>query len=1014
MLPLWILDITKQSVRRDEFQHLVSQIEHVVLETNDDDEEGYNLSEFLEGLDEEDLKELGLFNDSAHDEDAAVFNSILDTKGPYEIDLDEESDEDEPYNFGSDTKTIEEQVEEEDKKKAAKEAVIKGNYWYYSNLSYEDYFSDLDVEDPDQIEDIGHKLYDFQEAVVGKAKDFIREMRSSNIRPYQTINIIVLGDITEKLTQLVFASLAALLQKEKGRFLPGHIHQGMCVFGMLFVPCDINTHHVSQRARMLKLFNEIEVQHKISAIRGYDYMLLYQDVQNRTECSYPRLDEKQQAQYLIQCLVHLFLACDVNHPLIHGTGSDDSFYLSMGATSVFFDMTYEDLNDTNRVAYEIVNTFKEEGDNAKPDHNLQLIDKELYHAETFVKQVNVERFDVDEVEDKSPNPHPIKDFFHRNLKKLYYLYYLRFYPAELLRSILQKTEEATSQQLDDISAYCSNAFKSAEITIHPSIKHVISKVNQHGGALASIEYLFKNLQEQMSKEKAEIQRAIEKGYWQKIMYEIPLIPSDEIDHFEEYHDAYLNDVKSKNDGAGCDNMKQTVMSKLKNLLSKEKTTLATLSRSFFLGIMSVLGILPVLDFLSPEFINLGNVHRNAFPWAVGLFMLPLLIQFISLLLYLRKRANCVRVLKAYYKHDAYSRIANRIEFEALEFYDKMIALCDEYLNRCKRIRHEVSIDTPCSEAKTVFPESMFNQPLNGGRFGDDYLIPKSEVEGCRIRVNYMPKFVNDLTKEQYFILINRFNDELAVLFRGVGITEHHARRFDEALGDYVFISHDELLKIKEETWARTKVEFNRQLMNGIKNEMVPREQPTVGEKLIQYKRKIDKLDLLEPMIAYAATNGEITSESDTEYADVKVNLDIDDLVTAYLPLYTTRLQTEKYDELYQKLIFVTRWRSFDHFSFNRMLPKEDFDQEMRRQRIYEEELKAKQQMVNEEQRRRGLDNVYEIEEHEDKGLSTSSLILWSICPDDNSSEWLKLFEADRFSESYKYRNIFRSILNQND
>ena len=1004
MLPLWILDITKQSVRRDEFQRLVRQIDHVFLEPDDDDEMDIDLRDLsFSGLDEEDLRELGLIDDGDSD-----------SKETYEAKYEEDSEDDNPQVMVNDSKTIEEQLEEEDKKKAAKNAIIKGNYWYYSNLSYEDYFSELDIDDPNQIEDIGNKLYIFQEAVVSKAKDFIKELRNSNIRPYQTINIIVLGDITEELTQLVFASIAALLQKEKGRFLPGHIHQGMCVFGMLYVPCDINTRHVDKRAKMLKLFNEIEVQHRISAIRGYDYMLLYQDVQNRTECSYPRLTEEQQAQYLVQCLVHLFLACDINHPLIHGTGSDDAFYMSMGATSVFFDMTYEDKNDTNRVAYGIINTFKEEGDNAKPDLNLQLIDKELYLADVFVKQVNVERFDIDEVEEKSPNPHPIRNFLHRNLKKLYYQYYLRFYPAELLRSILQKTEEATSNELDKISAYSSNAFKSSEITILPSIKHVISKVNEHGGALTSIEFLFKNLQEQMSKEKADIQKAIERGYWQKIMYDCPLIPSDEIDHFEEYHDAYINDVKSKNDGAGCDNMKQTVMSKLKNLLSKEKTTLATLSRSFFLGILSVLGILPVLDFLSPAFINLGNVHRHAFPWAVGLFLLPLLIQFISMLFYLRKRANCVRVLKAYYKHDAYSRIANRIEFEANEYYDKMIALCDEYLSRCKRIRKEVAITTPSPEAKTVFPISMFNQPLNGGHFGNDYLIPSSEVEGSRIRVNYIPRFVNELMREHYFMLINHFNDQLSVLFRGVSITEHHSRRFDDALGDYVFVSQDELLKMKEDTWQNLKVDFTRQLMNGIKSEMVPREHPTVGEKLIQYKKKIDKLDLLEPMIAYAATNGEITSESDTEFADVKVNLDIDDLVTSYLPLYTTRLQTEKLDELYKKLIFVTRWRCFDHFSFNRMLPKEDFDQEMRRLRIYEEEIKAKNKMTRDGRKNPDTSKPVEPTVNLRKDLSTSSLILWAICPDDNSSEWLKLFEAERFSESYTYRNIFRRILNQND
>ena len=256
------------------------------------------------------------------------------------------------------------------------------------------------------------------------------------------------------------------------------------------------------------------------------------------------------------------------------------------------------------------------------------------------------------------------------------------------------------------------------------------------------------------------------------------------------------------------------------------------------------------------------------------------------------------------------------------------------------------------------------------------------------------------------MLINRFNDELTTLFSNVGILEPHSRRFDENLGDYVFVSLDEQLKEKEENWERTKLDFRIQLMNGIKGEMIPREHPTVGEKLIQYKKKIDKLNLLEPMIAYAATNGEITSQFDTEFADVKVNLDIDDLVSDYLPLYTTRLQTEKHDELYKKLIFVTRWRTFEHFSFNRILPKEDFDIEIRRQRIYDEEIKAAQPK---DDTKLGSSEV-----STQVGIQLSSLILWSICPDGNSGEWLKLFDSSRFSESFRYRNIFRRILNQND
>ena len=1001
MLPLWIIDITKKSDRRDAFLHLVGKMEHVFIpdalknciNTETKDATDTTVASFADDKAEQ-TPGLGMSNLNLPEENKAVGSDSVKSR------------------------TIEEKVDEEEREKAARRAIIRGDYWYYSAFDYDTYFTGLDINDRDRIKDVANKLYDFQEAIVSTGKDFIMTLRKSNAKPYQSINIAVLGDATEDLTRMVFPAIAAILQKEKGRFLPAHIHQGMSIFGMLYVPCNVNTYHVNERSAILRLLNEVEVQHNITAIRGYDHMMLYQNVQNRTECTYSLLSEEEQAQYLLQCIVHLFLACDSNHPLLSGTGSDDSFYFSMGATSVFFDMTVEDQNDADEVANSIVNNFKENGDNENVDQDIELVDKELYSADLFVKTINPENFELNDYERPEVRPHPIHDFLHKYLKKQYYLYRLRFFPAELLRDILKRIEEGTSARLDEISAHSVRSFKSAEITILPAITRILSKVNEHDGALSFIEKKFKDLEEHLSKEKEDLQRAIERNFWHKIMYDTLIVPKKQKDPFEEYHDVYVNDIQAKNNGAGCKNMRDEVLANLRGLLSKERTLLATLTRCFFMGLMLVLAILPILDFISPRLVNLGNVYDNAFWWALGLFLLPLLIQFIAFLLYIRKRAQLIRILKAYYLHDAYARLANRIESEGLELYNKMIALGDEYLTRCKRIRREVSFPTPNPALKLLFPVSMFNQPLNGGMFNGEEIIPTTEIEGSRIRVNYTPRYINELTKGNYFQLINRFNNELAILFRDVSLIEPHARRFEEGSGDYVFVSRDELIAQKEQNWEEIKKSFQNLLTKGIKGEMVPREFPTVGEKLIQYKKKINKLTLLESMLAYAATNGEITSEADSEYADIKVNREIDDLLAGYLPLYTTRTQVSKYDELYQKYIFITRWRCFGHFSYNRIFPKEDFDQIIREERIFQDEVQAR------ENKKRKNEKLYagELKDEElmpmimEKPyvLHTSSLILWAVCPNDNSSEWLKLFEAEHFSEAYNDRNTYREILNKND
>ena len=281
MLPLWIIDITKKSDRRDAFLRLVEQIDHVY------------------------------FTKAVRDELVQLATAALAKSGNKPIvgdDVDTTCADQVKYH------PFKDEVSCEDKRRATRNSRVQGDYWYYSSYELESFFSRQehynmfleiackdDLEDEEQskvkeilkhdkapIGEIGKQLYRFQEAMVDDAKKFIQILRESNAKPSQPINIVVLGDAMESFTQLVFASIAAILQKEKGRFLAGHLHQGMSIIGMLYVPCDINARDVEQRMRVLRLFQEIEVQRNITTIRGYDNLMLYQDVQNRTECTYTK------------------------------------------------------------------------------------------------------------------------------------------------------------------------------------------------------------------------------------------------------------------------------------------------------------------------------------------------------------------------------------------------------------------------------------------------------------------------------------------------------------------------------------------------------------------------------------------------------------------------------------------------------------------------------------------------------------------------------------------------------
>lgn len=995
MLPLWIIDISSNRDRRDAFIHLLGQIDHVHLSNT-----YVAQSELLSPASDKSTPS------SASTAEAPDASALLRSFG---------GDTEDP----SASKSQQELLEEWEQRTAEKNDIIKGTYWYYS--AFDDAFGDLSEiksENLDTKGGVAERLYDFQSRLVECGMQFIHRLRLSNAKPYQTINIMVLGDATETFTQTIFPSIAAMLQKEKERILQAHIHQGVCIYGALYIPCDINSREVELRGKVLRLLNEVEVQHKLRYLRGYDHVMLYQNVQNRTECTYSLMSEKDQAEYLLQCIIHLFYACDPTHPLISGTRSEDLFYFSMGATSVFFDMQAEDANDASRLAAELMMNIKKDSEEEASDRDeIYLLKQEDFAAEKFIhdinKGMNVDMHDVDMDE---PNPHPVLHYMQKNLKRLYYFYYLRLYPAKLLRKISDNIERATSDLLDKMSKRSTRMYENCEAAILPAIARVLSKVLPEEGVLVALEREFAKLEERMSLEKERIREELEHHYWDALIDpERPLIPSNQMDYFERYHEAYRTDISTGNGGTEQEELKRKTLERLTELMSREQTTLATVSRLFLLGLVSVLALLPILSLLSPTFIDLGNVKSNAFWWAIGLFLLPLLVQLVILFFYMRKRNMCIRELKAYYMHDAYSRVANRIEFEAGDYYNKMLALCDAYLQRCNAIRKEVAFVVPDLAVKPLLPETQFNQPLRDGAFDDETIMPASEVEGCRIRVNYRPELMTELDTKHYFQLINHFNDEIALLFQDVRVADHSTKRLNPVTQENELFTKEQLQEEMQQQWEQHKAEFHVKLLKGIRDEMLPRENPTVGEKLLQYERKTGNIHLLDTMINYAAANGEVICDADIECSDVKVNKDLTRLLTA-LPSLPCK-QIAEYKELYKRYLFITRWRSFESFSYNRILPTEDFDQTIRNLRVFEDEQKAKRERDKNKKRGVAVEPVPPVDEAPQPAPyqpEISALILWAICPDDTSNEWLKLFDPSHFAEAFNDRQRIRKIMNQED
>ncbi len=588
MLPLWIIDLRGKSDRRDCFLNLIGQVDHIFIANTSSTE----LSDSM-------LSE----NDSA----------------------------------------------------------LKGNYWRYSCLGDNTYDVSISSNDGNRIYDGGiydsgdtlqhdslaeytaSQLYRFQEDLVSEGQAFIKDLRLSNAHPDIKINIVVLGDLTEDFTRIVFPSVARILQKEKGRMLPHHIHQGMEIIGMIFIPSNINTLHVKKRRSMQRTLNEVEVQHCVNEMRGYDHMMYYQDVQNRTECSFSLLDDEHLAQYLFQCIVHLYLACDKTHPLLSGTTSADMFYFSMGVTSLHYNSANESIAAQNKLARDVMRALRSTGLDENKSFTFPILDEKFYKPEVLLDNFSIlSKFDEDLVYIEPPSPHPYRNFLHRRLKRYYYDLYLRYFSKNLMQDIHRKVESCSIQALEAIAIKSKKDFAEAQKFIIEQLRNIIGSFSADDGGIPKVSLLFREMQNRISIYRNDVRPIIERKYWQKI--EEKYVSSSINDDFIEYHDAYVSDIKNKTEGKLQMELKKTAIDNLDSHISQESTLLSVVSRSLLLGIMMVLAGIPLLSWISPSFVNLGDIRHYSLWWSILLFVIPLLIQLFKIIRYQRKKKILVNKL----------------------------------------------------------------------------------------------------------------------------------------------------------------------------------------------------------------------------------------------------------------------------------------------------------------------------------------------------------------------------------
>ena len=749
--------------------------------------------------------------------------------------------------------------------------------------------------------------------IMSEGKEFIDMLYGSDPCNDPLLNVCIIGNSLERRSLRLFSSTAAIIKKLKPRIVPGHIHVGLNIIGMLFIPYDVNTLSFYSRQLILRCLRELHVQHKVKPSAGYDKVMIFQDSQHRTEKVYGRLEDMNLVDYIFQCLVHLYYACDGGHPLIDGTNANDDYYFSMGVGSLFYDTVQQDNKEAALVGNNLFATFLQKGSEESQADEVRLLENHGLRADNLYESELKDKDDFDE--EKLENliadckPHPVEDFANLELERKFYNRFLPSYVDRFVKKTMTAVSGFTRDRLVRVNEKLTEKTTKVKLSIKTAVEEIIRKSSHQRGGVTLVRTVFSNFREEMQgyKEKMTKDGVLETHFWDPVF---DGVSTRYRQNMIEYHSAYQRDnTDEKSAGTHCESMKTEAVDRLVTMLRNDATILSRVGRAFLAGLLLVFVFLPLLEVLSPHIINLGNVSDYSWAYGAFLFIIPIVVQLIRFYRFHWKRKKLEDTIKSYYLHDSYARLANRLQNRIEVFYEDLMAYCDKFIERCDLILSAETLFTEKAAADPVIPETMFNIPVIGGRIGSAEVFPKKETDYNILRIDEEKVRIDKVKEEQYYALIRKFSETMATLFEGTGET------------DPGFAN--------EKAWNLARLHFVRSMNENISSIFIKRSDSTVGDKLFQYFRSPENLAGIKLFCRFCATNGELTINDNDQFGDIKTNRkELTDTFATLMPAKTTYQIYEDWDPdypLYTSYLFLTKWRTFNYISATRIIPEDTLD-----------------------------------------------------------------------------------------
>lgn len=586
--------------------------------------------------------------------------------------------------------------------------------------------------------------------------------------------IIIVGAADEKLSRSIFAPLPGLIRDNLPRIISDHANLGVEITGILFVPSTLNQlDSVQERTASAMLLEDVNMLCEQLGSRHFNRVVAYQDIQYKGNRFYSGLDSGERAELLFQILTNLFFAGGKSEKLFDRIGRDSGIF-SLGAASIYYNSGQHRGRELKRLLDKLIAEFREP-ENVGREYSGKFV-REVLEEDVLSREAVSARLregcgslDIDrkKLEEKA-DPHPVWELFRADLLPNYYRKYLKFMPARLMRFMQSLSYVLLTKFSGIIHNNMNKAAGHFKTVLSSFYRKVLMDAAVPFSTIAQLESVFNEAKEYLQKKSAEVAYGI-----------LEIVPVPE----------YLRNDYDKCAADEASNKPSLILEDIRKNIRKEPVVLSMAVRCFFLGMMLVFIVIPVLKVLSPNVVNLGKAAVMEWLWIPVLFFMPLVI---SLFIRLRRHFKRVRRLKyrlmATTLFSANKRLSGFLADEQVQFYEILAEECDWHLKRLADFRETLLVPEP-EAGNMVIPETKFNQPLLGGEFCGERLLENESSSEASIRVKDERLMLSQLEKDEILSLLKvSFRQpetlDAADLSDGSTPVERHTECLVSVLGEF--------------------------------------------------------------------------------------------------------------------------------------------------------------------------------------------------------------------------------------